>query len=213
MRSWPFRIGEDAHGVMITRILLLGNSLTTAYCMPQMLAEQTGAQVYAHTRNGARLSEHLNLKTKLGLQTQTSLENERWDYVVLQEISNGPIRYTKSFLDSVGKLCQQIKQKGATPLLYATWAYQKGSQKLAAMQMEYEEMFWKMHHAYHQAAEQNHALIADVGRRFYELSDQEVLYAADGVHSNERGARIAAHTIANVIKQHEEEKLYGSRNL
>ncbi len=34
------------------RILLLGNSFTTANGMPRMLAEITGAEVVCHTRGG-----------------------------------------------------------------------------------------------------------------------------------------------------------------
>ena len=49
------------------RILMLGNSFTFTNHMPQMLAQLTGAEVVHHTRGGARLSEHLNPKTKLGL--------------------------------------------------------------------------------------------------------------------------------------------------
>ena len=39
----------------------------------------------------------------------------------------------------------------------------------------------------------------------YELSHTKTLYAADGVHPNEAGSRIAAETIAAVIRQHEKE--------
>lgn len=72
------------------RILMLGNSFTFTNNMPQMLAELTGAEVVHHTRGGARLSEQLNPSTKLGSQTQAALQKEKWDYVVLQEMSHGP---------------------------------------------------------------------------------------------------------------------------
>ena len=49
------------------RILMLGNSLTSAQDMPDILAELTGAEVVCHTRGGARLSEHLNPNTRLCL--------------------------------------------------------------------------------------------------------------------------------------------------
>ena len=62
---------------------MLGNSFTFTNHMPQMLAQLTGAEVVRHTRGGARLSEHLNPKTKLGAKTQEALDKEHWDYVVL----------------------------------------------------------------------------------------------------------------------------------
>lgn len=181
------------------RILMLGNSFTSTNHMPQMLAELTGAEVVCHTRGGARLSEHLNPATRLGARTQAALQDEQWDYVVLQEMSNGAVTSPKRFFSSVEELCRLIFQNGAVPVLYATWTYQKDGTKLTAMGMGYEEMFQRMHDAYQQAAEQNHALIADVGQRFYTLSESQNLYGADGVHPNELGSRIAAETISEVI--------------
>lgn len=186
------------------RILMLGNSFTSTNNMPQMLSELAGAEVVHHTRGGARLSEHLNPATRMGARTQAALQDERWDYVVLQEMSNGPVTASKSFFSSVETLCRLICQNGAMPILYATWAYQKNGTKLTSMGTDYEEMFQQMHKAYHQAAEQNHALIADVGQQFYALSESQNLYATDGVHPNELGSRIAAETIAEVIQQHKE---------
>lgn len=68
-------------------------------------------------------------------------------------------------------------------------------------------MVRKLSEAYRQAAQENSALLADVGRRFYELSDTQDLYAADGIHPNELGARIAAETLSAVIQQQKENQL------
>ena len=70
----------------------------------------------------------------------------------------------------------------------------------------YDEMARQLSDAYHKAARENHALIADVGRRFYQLSDTQNLYADDGVHPNEQGSRIAAETLAAVIQAHKEKQ-------
>ena len=187
------------------RILMLGNSFIFTNHMPQMLADLTGAEVIHHTRGGARLSEQLNPSTKLGSQTQAAFQNEKWDYVVLQEMSHGPITAPKSFFSSVEQLCRQIRANGAVPILFATWAYQRGGAKLTDKGWDYDEMAQKLSEAYHNAAQENDALIADVGRQFYQLADTQVLYAADGVHPSELGSHIAAETIAAVIQQHEKE--------
>lgn len=186
------------------RILMLGNSFTFTNNMPQMLAELTGAEVVHHTRGGARLSEQLNPNTRLGSQTQAALQNEKWDYVVLQEMSHGLITAPKSFFSSVEGLCRQIRANGAVPILFATWAYQRGGAKLTDKGWDYDEMTQKLSEAYHKAAQENNALIADVGRRFYEWSVPQDLYAADGVHPSELGSHIAAETVAAVIRQWEE---------
>lgn len=122
------------------RILMLGNSFTFVNNMPSTLAELTGAEVVQHTRGGARLAEQLNPKTKMGGLTQAALENEKWDYVILQEMSNGPITAKESFLKNVHLLCEKIWENGATPVLYATWAYKRGGKQLQSFGMDYDEM-------------------------------------------------------------------------
>ncbi len=57
----------------VMRILMLGNSYTSANHLPLMLAEMTGAEVIAHTRGGARLAEQINPATKLGNKTLKAL--------------------------------------------------------------------------------------------------------------------------------------------
>ncbi|WP_291243097.1 SGNH/GDSL hydrolase family protein [Fournierella sp.] len=186
------------------RILMLGNSLTFANDMPELLAKLTGAQVVPHTRGGARLSEQLNPKTRLGAQTQAALSREHWDYVILQEMSHGPVSSPERFFASVQQLCAQIRAAGAVPILYATWAYQRGGAKLAAKGWDYDEMAHALTEAYRTAAKENQALLAEVGLRFYQLADACNLYAADGIHPSEAGSRFAAETIAAVIQTHKE---------
>ena len=150
------------------RILMLGNSFISTNHMPQMLANLTGAEVVHHTRGGARLSDQLNPGTRQGSQTQAVLQKEKWDYVVLQEMSHGTITSPKSFFASVERLCRQIRANGAVPMLFATWAYQRGGAKLTEKGWDYDEMAHKLSEAYHNAARDNNALIADVGNGFYE---------------------------------------------
>lgn len=188
------------------RILMLGNSFTFANHMPDTLAKLTGAEVVHHTRGGARLAEQLNEKTKMGKLTQSALRNEKWDYVVLQEMSNGPITSKKKFLQNVELLCKQVFGCGAVPILYATWAYERDSKQLDSLGIEYDELYRQMYASYHEAAELTGALIADVGQRFYETADQKKIYASDGCHPNEMGSIIAAETIAAVIRKDWKEK-------
>ena len=176
------------------RILMLGNSFTAANGLPQRLARLTGAEVIAHTRGGARLAEQLNPKTKLGARTLAALEGEPLDFVILQEMSHGPVSSPQSFFNSVERLCEWIRAKGTTPVLFATWAYEKGGAKLTQ----------QLSAAYRQAAQENHALLAEVGQRFYDLSPTHPLYAADGVHPNEEGTQLAAEVLAETILTHKE---------
>ncbi len=183
------------------RILMLGNSFTFYNNMPKLLSRLTGAEVVSHTRGGARLAEQLNPDTKMGARTLAALQNEQWDYVVLQEMSNGPITAPRSFFRSVEQLSRLIRRNGAEPVLYATWAYQRGNERLSDLELGYDEMYQLMHEACHKAARKCGILIADVGRKFYELADTQELYDEDGIHPNELGSQIAAETLAAVMRR------------
>ncbi len=181
------------------KILLLGNSFTSANDMPDMLAHLTKAEVVQHTRGGARLAEHLNPATNMGARTLAAFAGKTYDYVVLQEMSNGPITSTDKYLQNVALLCQQIREAGAEPVIYATWAYERGGKKLKSFGMDYVEMAARMIETCRRAAEENHCLIAEVGKRFFELAEVQPLYAEDGCHPNKRGSEIAAEMLAEVI--------------
>ena len=188
------------------RILMLGNSFTYYHDMPQTLAALTGAEVVSHTRGGAWLTEQLNPETEMGAGTLAALADEKWDYVILQEKSNGTLISKEGFLKSVAGLCEKSRRAGAVPVLYATWAYQKGSARMAETPVDYDTMASLLYAAYHEAAEANGALIADVGKLFYELSETKNLYEEDGSHPNEEGSLIAAKTLAAVIMEDQEKR-------
>lgn len=191
-------------GNLVMRILMLGNSFTFYSDMPKMLQEILGAEVRHHTRGGADLAAQLDPEDELGIATANALRNETWDYVVLQEKSDGPILARTDFFQNIKALCKQIRANGAVPVLYATWPFQKESLRLRELGISYEEMYDKLHKAYEQAAEENDALMADVGTQIYQLSEKQALYDVDGFHPNQTASEIAAKIIAQTIKQHEQ---------
>lgn len=182
------------------RILMLGNSLTTSHDLPQLLASILDAEVVVHARGGARLAEHLNSGTRLGAMTQDALANEHWDYVVMQEMSNAPVRSRDRFIESSTALCELVHGSGAMPVLYATWAHAPSCPKLEKLGVSYAEMHTQLVDAYHEAARLGDALVADVGEAFFSAGVPEALYAPDGVHPSEAGAELAAKTIARVLQ-------------
>lgn len=181
------------------RILMLGNSYTSANHLPLMLAEMTGAEVIAHTRGGAWLAEQLNPATKLGNKTLKALHDEKWDYVIVQEMSNGPITSKEKFMTNLSKLCGLIRENGAIPVLFATWAYEKNGKQLKKFGMEYEDMICSMKETFREAAKRTSCLLADVTTAFEQQAETVKLYAPDGSHPSETGSKIAARTIAKVI--------------
>ncbi len=195
------------------RILMLGNSLTYYNDMPRLLADRTEAEVVAYTRGGARLAEHLDPESELGQKTLPALENETWDYVIMQEYSNGPILERGSFFKSVDQLCRLARRAGAEPVLYATWAYlpdHPGYQELDEDERTYEDMTSNLYSSYREIAEDNCALIAQVGWEFYRhyrRGTEKELYDEDGLHPSLAGSELAAKMLARVILENEKKRL------
>ena len=185
------------------RILMLGNSFTYYHDMPKMLQAILGAEVVANTKGGAWLREQLDPESELGAAALKLLREEKWDYVVMQEQSKAPVFAKKTFHSSVKELCALARAAGAKPLLYASWAYREGSEKLASTGISFMEMDAALYESYHEAAEQNDVLVADVGKAFLALRGLAELYEPDDYHPSEAGSVLAAETIARVIENAE----------
>lgn len=184
------------------RILMLGNSFTYFNDLPAVIAALTGWEVQSHTRGGAYLCEHLDAQAELGMKTLPALKNQKWDVVVLQDQSRGPYERRESFLQSVRSLCPMIREAGAVPLLYATWAYRDGTEKLAETGLTYQQMLDALCEGYHAAAEENDALVADVGLAFAANKHALDLYVSDDYHPSAEGTLLAAKTIIACIREH-----------
>ena len=190
------------------RILMLGNSLTTANNMPQMLEKRLDAEVFVHARGGARLAEQLNPETKMGARTIQALQENRYDYVVLQEMSHGPVTAPERYKDSVRGLAAMIREADAEPVIYATWAFRPGCEKLSKLGMDAEEMHQMMQETFAEVGAECEVPTANAGEVFRERGFRENLYAPDGVHPSETGSRIAAETIAMLIQEREKESIF-----
>ena len=75
------------------RILFLGNSFTYFHDLPDMVAEMLQAEVGRNLVGGAYLFQHIDPADELCTVTHKLLTEEKWDYVVLQDQSQGPITH------------------------------------------------------------------------------------------------------------------------
>lgn len=136
----------------------------------------------------------------MGAATLSALEDEQWDYVILQGLSYAPVVSGKKFLRDISRLCKKVRENGAVPILYSTWAYKKGSRKMASMGISYKKMYQTVHKAYQKAGKMNRVRVADVGNAFYKRSKKENLYNKDGQHPNKKGSKLAAKVFAKAVK-------------
>ena len=151
---------------MMPRVLMLGNSFTTSCGLPELLARCAGCEVVVHARGGARLSEHLNPETKLGTMTQAALFSGGWTHVVLQERSDGPVRFRKAYLRAAAALCEQVREAGAVPVVYATWVYAHDCPKLQGLGLDHAAMHEALQSAFSEVAAAGGAALANVGATF-----------------------------------------------
>ena len=122
-----------------------------------------------------------------------------WDYVVLQEMSHAPATTPEAYARSAAALCALARGAGATPVIYATWAYREGSSKLARLGLSYAQMHDLMHDSFVRVAAQNEAILADACDAFYGAADPAALYAPDGVHPSQAGTAVAASVLARAM--------------
>ena len=108
------------------RVLFVGNSFTFFWNMPQMveaMAKEQGVNLETSqsTVGGSNLEQHW--KKEKGTKTREMLENENWNYVVLQDHSMSTIDHHERFTSSAKNLIELAREKKAEPLLSMTWAY------------------------------------------------------------------------------------------
>lgn len=110
-------------------IRFIGNSYTSVNDLPgtfAALAKPGGhpIQTGMAAPGSWTLAEHLN-----SAQTLASLQSSKWDFVVLQEQSQIPAvepARSQEMYPAARALVQKIRQIGAQPIFFLTWALQDG---------------------------------------------------------------------------------------
>ena len=176
------------------KVLFVGNSYTYVQNLPQLVSlisdsTQTKLITRKSTVGGAFLSEHWY--GKRGLKTQEIISKGHFDAVILQENSMGTIQQPDSTIKYVRLLCALIRQSGAKPYLYMTWARERVPQYQDEITQVYTEM-----------AKMNEAVLVPVGEA-WELSRKLrptlELYNRDGSHPSNLGALLSAYVFVGVL--------------
>ena len=178
------------------RILFIGNSFTYFNDMPKTVLEMLKAThpdavVESVTKGGYFLSRHLDDDDALCGLAKSKL-SEKWDYVILQEQSFCPVGDNERFMKGVLGLSELIDPTGAKILMYSTWAYRNGSDKLEKTGLGYEEMKDKLLAAYTNAASAVGGDVVDVGGLFYGIMNEhpecDLLKDTDNYHPSALGS-------------------------
>ncbi len=175
------------------KILFIGNSFTYYNDMPSILSGMLGEEheVRSVTKGGYYLSRHLDDDDALGGLAIKTLSEWDYDYVVLQEQSFCPIEDNERFMRGVIGLSKYIRE-GAKPVMYATWAYRDGSEKLSKTGLGYREMRDKLQEAYFTAGEAIGADTLPVGMLMHRMialhPETDFLNEKDNYHPSRAGS-------------------------
>ncbi|MEP1096359.1 MAG: hypothetical protein ABJG78_14680 [Cyclobacteriaceae bacterium] len=178
------------------KVLFVGNSYIYYNNLPQivsLVSDSTNTNLLTEksTTGGTRLSHHW--RGDYGLKTKELIENGNFDIVVLQEQSMGTIQQPDSFLIYSKKLCEFIRENGAEPYFYMTWAREKLPQQQKTISR-----------LYRQAAKENNAVVVPAGEAWAlarKLRPDIDLYIADGSHPTPLGSRLTACVFVGSINE------------
>lgn len=169
------------------KVLFVGNSYIYFNNLPQivsLISDSTSTKLITEksTTGGVRLSHHW--RGEHGLKTKQIIKEGGFDIVVLQEQSMGTIQAADSFLIYSKKFCDLIKESGAKPYFYATWARRKVPQ--------HQEVISRV---YGKAAKDNDAGLVLAGEAWGLARNTRAdvdLYDPDGSHPSSLGTFLTA---------------------
>jgi hypothetical protein len=186
-----------------SRVLFIGNSYTFVNDLPNTFAKlaRSGGhkvEVGMSAQGGWTLKDHLQSPETLSL-----LNSARWNFVVLQEQSQIPSVQqfrNQEMVPAARQLVQKIKDIGATPVFFISWAHRNGWAENGMT--TYESMQSQITAGYLEIARELNAPVASVGlawsiavKEHPELS----LWQEDGSHPTGTGTYLAACVFYAVI--------------
>jgi hypothetical protein len=122
-------------------VLFIGNSLTYYNDLPKMVAalaradKQRPLHYERETPGGCTFAKHWTDGKALA-----KIQSRKWDFVVLQDNSQGPLNQRESMFDHARKFDAEIKKQGARTILYMTWALLNRPEDQPAISKAYLEL-------------------------------------------------------------------------
>lgn len=184
-------------------VLFIGNSLTYYNDLPKMVAalakadKQRPLHYERETPGGCTFEKHWKDGKALA-----KIQSRKWDYVVLQDNSQGPLTKRASMFDHAKKFDSEIKKQGAKTLLYMTWALQNKPEDQATISKAYLDLGAELK-----------CQIAPVGNAWETAlkgGKKPALHTADKKHPTATGTYLAACVIYAAIYGRSPEGLPGS---
>jgi len=175
-------IGSSANN---EAVLFIGNSYTFRNQGIDQHLENLHSSTKKKTREYTRAAQgKFHLKTHFfNPKTNEKWKERKWDAVILQEYSSGPMLQEKQFKFFGKKWAKKIRIENphSKIFLYATWGYKKT-----------ERMTDSLYNAYSKLAMEIDATVIPVGKLWQKIQKKINLYDADGAHPNKKGTFLTA---------------------
>jgi hypothetical protein len=142
-------------------------------------------------QGGWTLADHVKSS-----DTQNALNSKKWTYVVLQEQSQIPSveqSRTDSMYPAARTLVREVKDTGAAPLFFLTWAHHDGWPEYGMK--SYESMQVQINTGYDGIAQELNVTVAPVGSAWMaavRAHPELTLWQGDGSHPTIEGTYLAA---------------------
>lgn len=185
-------------------VLFIGNSYMLMHDLPSIVAElgdAGGVELDGEllAKGGKDFEFHLANRA-----THERLAAREWDYVILQSHSLDPVRNRDGFLAAGEKLIELVREAGAEPLLFETWARDEQNKIYRFGRAGYgpDEMQEMVHDAYAELSRRSGAQVIDVGAAWLATRSQDPdidLYARDLAHPNKTGSYLTATVIFTAL--------------
>ena len=116
-------------------------------------------------------------------ETKLLFKSKKWDKIVLQEYSSGPLRETEDFQKYAKRWAKEIRSvnKKSEIFLYSTWNYKNSPGMEDSLNVEYTKI-----------SKQIKASVVPVGMLWKQLRSKINLYDGDGAHPNRKGTFVTA---------------------
>jgi hypothetical protein len=169
------------------RVLFVGNSYVYYNNLSQLinlLTDSMPTQLICtkSTVGAAHLGEHW--RGLRGLRSKELITQKKYDIVVIQDNSMWPIEHKDSLLSYGAMFCKLIRDQGAKPYLYTTWARQKTPETQSVITQAYQELA--------AATGATRVPVGDAWQLTRELHPEMNLFFMDGSHPANLGTFLIA---------------------
>ena len=181
-------------------VLFIGNSYMIMNQLPDLVAalgQHAGVELRTEllAMGGKNFEYHLARD-----KTAAKLAEREWDFVILQSHSLDTLRNRKGFLKAGAALVDMVREAGAEPLLFETWARKADARIYRFGRYGYTptEMQAKVHAGYAELSRRTGADVIDVGDAWMEMAERapEIdLYASDNNHPGKPGSYLSANVV------------------